>query len=171
MSNKSLEDLIRTSPDPLARNTLPKPIYLICSSFSHSIFILSLPLTLSYFALKHFLLGPQTPDMQLKATLITRELKLYLNWVIVWYLPAVDKGEWKIPSPITSGVKAARSGIQTDFVELQPVEDELRVGVARVPAVEAVKRPSWMLSPPGALGGGLEHAHDGEKVILYLPGG
>lgn len=62
--------------------------------------------------------------------------------------------------------------VKKDVVPIQPVPKDWRVAYcADVPAVKAVERPGFMLTPPGSKGKGAEHAKDGECIIMNIHGG
>jgi hypothetical protein len=80
--------------------------------------------------------------------------------------------EWEVPKPLVPAAAKARKGMKVEKVILEPVQEDMKKGVADVPAVEAVKRPGWMIEKEGGAGQSLlRPAEEGEKVVLYLHSG
>lgn len=67
--------------------------------------------------------------------------------------------------------------MKVERVILEPVDEQVIVGVGRVGGVKAVERPGWMIEPEERVaqsegeGGVLRLAEKGEKVVLYLHAG
>lgn len=81
-------------------------------------------------------------------------------------------GEAAGPPKLGLPARGELKKVTTTIVAVQAVPQEWRtVYATEVGGVQAVERPGFVLTPPGATAQGAALAKDGEKVILYIHGG
>ena len=158
--------LRRSTPD----STISTPSYparVLLNIYGYSRIFLSILFTFPVLIARHYLFGPPLlPWMPLITLLLTRYVKLLGNYLRI-RPPVIDPEEWVIPTVPWKLMVEGRRGEVVDIVRLAPVGKEWRQGIAVCEGIEGVERPGLMLTPPGAVGKGLEQAKEGERVILY----
>ena len=175
------ETLIRGRPDPNA----PQSPSLVKKWF----ILLPLRLALGSILLPLALLGATAdhvsgrvpPHQSYFITLVAATIRCCLSLWIRTGIPGaeIDSKIWKTPvDHLTAarkmGSKEERERskkVEVLLVKVPPVEDKFVKGIAKVPGVKAVERPSWMVwyeDPKCKSGRGVEVAKPGEKIILYL---
>jgi hypothetical protein len=159
---------IRSTSDTSAPSTPPPVLYKLFTTARLLIFLPLLAPLLAYTTLKRLFRGPRLPWMSLSTELLVVTIQAYLQ--TSFYLPQVDKLEMEVAKGLP-GWQKARKDVDCVKIMLEPAGEEYRLGIGRVEGVKGVRRPAWMLTPPGAIGQGLEKARDGEKIVMYIPGG
>lgn len=161
--------LQRSTPDD-SPSTPSLPIRFILAIYGHLAILLTITFTFPFYIAQHLLVGPFLPWMPLNTTLLTRYVKL-VGAHLRTRPPTPDPEEWDVPTVLWRSMVESRRREVVDKVRLRSVAEGYRQGIGRCEGVETVERPGFMLTPPGALGKGLDDAREGEKIIFYLVGG
>ena len=175
------EALIRARPNPnapTAPSFLKKWLYLIPLRVAMASIMVPLTLLLSTW---DYVQGKAPPHQSLALTLLSAFLRVVGRIVLGTGIPSAESEAsiWKIP---TAQLAAAQKlgneeerreaqKVRVALVKVPPVEDRYITGIAKVPGVKAVARPSWMMwydDPSCQSGKGAEPAKPGERVILYF---
>ncbi|EKC99942.1 hypothetical protein A1Q2_05766 [Trichosporon asahii var. asahii CBS 8904] len=155
--------LRRSSPDPTAPRTPPAPLLALYKLLAALGVLGSLPFVIPYTILTHFLRGPRLRWQTLRDHLITNIVRVALIQHTL-FLPGVDWFEWRAVRSKSSDAP----GVTVTKVTLPPAKLP-RTGFAVCPAVPAVPRPGFVVTPKSKQA--LAKAAPGEKAMLYFVGG
>jgi hypothetical protein len=99
----------------------------------------------------------------------------YNNLIAPIFIPVDSSHVFKPPRDqgIWFDQIAAQGPIKVDIVRIQPVGEEMRIGIAKAGGdiVKGEERGAWMISPWKAKGQRLGKWVEGEKVVLHICGG
>lgn len=155
--------LRRSSPDPTAPRTPSKPVLILYKLLFALGILGSLPFVIPYTILTHIFRGPRSKWQTLRDHIVSNVVRVALIQHTL-FLPGVDGSEWKIIRKKTS----AAPGVTVTKVTLPPARLP-RTGFAVCPAVPAVPRPGFIVTPSTRQA--TAKAAPGEKVMLYFVGG
>lgn len=155
--------LRRSRPDPTAPRSPPGLLLALYKLIAVLGIVGSLPFVIPYTILTHFLRGPRLKWQSLKDHLIANIVRVALIQHTL-FLPGVDRSEWKVVRTKASDAP----GASVTKITLPPAKLP-RTGFAVCPAVPAVPRPGFVVTPPGK--SALVKAAPGEKAMLYFVGG
>lgn len=167
--------VLRVTPDKTAPNAPPSILYKIFSFDADLAAWILFPLYIPYLTICYFLFNKPKPypGYTFTTLLSTRYQKLRIQ-IIYKILPAPlsAEEEWKIPKDAKAYWEAMKAGeARVGVSSVPPLEEEMRRGIGECPFVDSVKRPGFMITPKGAVGGGVEKAKEGERIIYHLHGG
>ena len=163
--------LRRDTPDPHARTFVPaRRFKLLTNTLSFLSRCLVVPFYLPIWTVRYLRNPLPFPEWTFLRMLTNRMGRVAGRWNGGLLGPMDDS--WHVPDdPPYYKDAIARAEIRVDFARLQPVPEDMKVGVAVCKGVKGDERAGVMITPTAAAGQGLEQARKGEKVFCHIHGG
>ncbi|WWD19495.1 hypothetical protein CI109_103956 [Kwoniella shandongensis] len=168
MSSSPPPHLIRALPDSSAPNAPSHLIYSLITSLTYVLYLSILPIYIPCLILIHFSTSRPFPTWSLDQRISTRLNKLRTNLFAYW-IPPNPYDDWSIAPPGEAYREASERGeVELEVVDLEPVGEEWKKGIAKVEGVKGVTRPGFWTRPKGWDD---KKVKGEDKVILHIHGG